>query len=164
MISEFRGEFAFLSNFYACEVEFEGEVYPTVEHAFQAAKTENPEERARVRSAKTPKGAKMLGRRVTLRPGWDYQRVDVMKELVRKKFHHPKMREKLLATGDEELVEGNTWHDRYWGRCICPKHDGDGLNWLGRILMRIREELRQQQSDQGRSGSDRKGEENGDVH
>ena len=50
--------------------------------------------------------------------------------------------EKLLATGDEEVVEGNTWHDRYWGRCKCVKHEGECLNWLGRILMRVRADLR----------------------
>jgi ribA/ribD-fused uncharacterized protein len=143
MIQEFRGEYAFLSNFHPSLVELDGMIYPTVEHAFQAAKTDDPAERQRVRNAKSPRGAKMLGKRVTLRPDWDSARLVVMRALVRKKFEDPELRALLLATGDEQLVEGNTWHDRFWGRCLCPKHEGSGSNWLGSILMAIRKEIRE---------------------
>jgi ribA/ribD-fused uncharacterized protein len=142
MIQEFSGENAFLSNFHPAPVEFEGVVYPTVEHAFQAAKTDDPAEREKVRSATTPRGARMLGQRVTLRAGWDSKRVNVMRALVRKKFEIPELREQLLATGDQPLVEGNTWHDRFWGRCLCETHQATGSNWLGSILMGVRNEIR----------------------
>src|SRR5438874_13147686 len=86
MIDEFKGEYAFLSNLHPAPVEYEDVTYPTVEHAFQAAKTELEEERDGVKNAKSAAAARMLGKRVTLRRGWDYHRVDVMDKLVRAKF------------------------------------------------------------------------------
>ena len=136
-IALFDGKHAFLSNFYASPVTYECVVYPTVEHAFQAAKALTPTERLPVLMAKTPGIAKRLGRKVALRPGWDAMRIDVMRQLLREKFR-PEcvLAEKLLATGDAELVEGNTWGDHFWGVCR-----GSGENWLGRLLMDIRTEL-----------------------
>jgi ribA/ribD-fused uncharacterized protein len=151
MINKFSGEHAFLSNSHPFPVEFEGAVYPTVEHAFQAAKTFDTEERERVRMAKSPAAAKTIGKKLDLRDGWDYHRVDVMKLLVKQKFQDPELRDKLLATGDEPLVEGNLWHDRYWGQCQCPNHKGDGLNWLGRILTSIRKDLPSEAQKNGHS-------------
>jgi ribA/ribD-fused uncharacterized protein len=137
-IDHFAGEFAFLSNFYPAEVEYEGKTYPTVEHAFQAAKTVDPEQRAWIRFADYPGLAKKRGRSITLREGWDEMRVRVMSELVLAKFvAHPDLRAKLLATGERPLVEGNHWGDRFWGVC-----DGQGENWLGRILVRVRDHLK----------------------
>lgn len=49
---------------------------------------------------------------------------------------------KLLATGGQELIEGNRWHDTFWGRCVCERCKGTGQNWLGRLIMQVREELR----------------------
>jgi hypothetical protein len=142
-IVQFAGEYSFLSNFYPCPVEWQGMEYPTVEHAFQAAKTDDPGERLKVRDAESPAAAKQLGKRVTLRPGWDSYRFEVMQALVRQKFtRHPDLREKLLATGDAELVEGNTWRDTTWGATWNKdKQAWVGKNHLGRILMRIRDEL-----------------------
>lgn len=135
-IDSFDGDFAFLSNFHPSPVVFDGELYATVEAAFQAAKTTDAAERATIRTAATPGRAKRLGRRVTLRPGWDDMRVDVMTTLVRAKFADPEFAAALVATGDAVLVEGNTWGDRFWGVCR-----GVGHNHLGRILMAVRSEL-----------------------
>lgn len=132
-IDSFAGEYRFLSNFAPSIIEVDGLEYPTVEHAFQALKTENPTEREIVRTARTPGQAKKLGRRVTLRPDWDTARVGVMKMLLEKKFADKVLRAELLATGDAELVEGNYWNDRFWGVCR-----GRGENWLGKLLMEIR--------------------------
>lgn len=133
-VERFAGELAFLSNFHRCAIELDGADYPSLEHAFQAAKTADPRERERIRRAPTPGQAKRLGRSATLRPGWDRERVQVMRALVLQKFtRHPELKERLLATGGRELVEGNDWGDRFWGVC-----GGQGENRLGRILMEVR--------------------------
>jgi len=142
MISNFTGEYDFLSNFHPSPVTYEGVVYPTVEHAYQAAKTEDPAERKRIAAARYPGQAKKLGRTVTMRKGWDHHKADVMLELMRQKFEDPDLREQLLATGTQKLVEGNYWHDNEWGSCGCGKcKDKKGKNLLGRLLMRLRDEL-----------------------
>lgn len=139
-ITRFRGDHAFLSNFHPAEILFEGERYPTVEHAFQGAKTLDPGEREKVRLAATPTLAKRLGRKVTLRRDWEAIKVNVMRELLRLKFQHPELRERLLATGDVRLIEGNTWNDRTWG-CVWVKTQWVGRNLLGQLLMQVRAEL-----------------------
>ena len=141
-ITSFRGEYAFLSNFYAHAVEIDGDIYPTNEHAFQALKTVNPAERQKVREAKTPASAKSLGKRVTLRAGWDTLRFEVMERVVRAKFADPELAEMLRATGERELIEGNTWRDTTWGCVLDKSGELKGRNELGKILMRVREELR----------------------
>lgn len=134
-ITSFVGEYRWLSNFWPTPVEMDGETYPSVEHAYQAAKSEDPEYRRLVREQKSPGAAKRAGRRGRrLRADWDSAKLSVMHELVSKKFEDQVLRGKLLATGDAELVEGNDWGDRFWGVCR-----GKGNNHLGRILMSVRE-------------------------
>jgi len=136
MIDHFHGEYRFLSNFFAAPVAMYGLLYPTTEHAFQAAKSLDPNERERIRLTKTPGQAKRMGRSVTLRPDWNEFRLIAMRELLRRKFAIPYLREHLVATHPQTLVEGNTWGDRFWGVC-----DRKGENHLGRLLVEIREEL-----------------------
>lgn len=137
-IAEFQGEYRWLSNFWPAEVDFEGITYPTVEHAYQAAKTLDPAERRRIAAMTTPSEAKSAGRALPLRPDWEQVKFDVMERCVREKFtRHADLRAQLLATGNAELIEGNTWGDRIWG-----VYQGQGDNRLGKILMKIREELR----------------------
>lgn len=144
MISVFDGKYMFLSNFYNASCTFEGKIYPTVEHAFQAAKTLIPEEREEIRKAETPGKAKRMGRAVTLRPDWEEVKTDVMRECLRSKFAFSPLGVDLLLTGNEELIEGNTWHDNCWGNCTCEQCvNKPGENRLGKLLMEIREELRQ---------------------
>lgn len=138
VIDSFRGEFGFLSNFYEATIYVEGMRYRSVEHAYQAFKTVDPWSRRLVREAKTPGEAKKLGKSVKLRPDWESVKVGLMRDFVRKKFENPFLQPLLLATGDAELIEGNTWNDTFWGVCR-----GVGENWLGKILMEIRQELRQ---------------------
>jgi predicted NAD-dependent protein-ADP-ribosyltransferase YbiA (DUF1768 family) len=65
-----------------------------------------------------------------------------MYDLVLQKFKlNPKIRKKLIATDGSPLIEGNTWHDCIWGTCTCTMCGGKGLNWLGRILMHVRDAL-----------------------
>lgn len=134
-IDTFRGIYAFLSNFYISKVVYEGICYNTVEHAFQAAKTLSIEERLRISKADTPGSAKRIGRGVALRPDWDMVKYNVMYDLVLKKFmNHKHLRTQLLMTNDAQLIEGNTWGDTIWGVC-----NGVGTNWLGKILMEVRD-------------------------
>ncbi len=137
-IQKFDEEHAFLSNFHFATVHWEGKAYPTVEHAFQAAKTSDEEERRRVRECSSPGQAKKLGKKVKLRSDWESVKIGIMEHLVREKFtKHAELTAALLETGERELIEGNTWGDRFWG-----KVRGAGQNHLGRILMRVRAELR----------------------
>lgn len=137
MISTFAGRYDFLSNFYLSPFTYDGHVYKTVEHAFQAMKTLDPTMRGMIRNAPTPADAKRMGRAAVLRPEWDEIRNDVMLDLLRLKFRPQSgLADCLVSTGDEELVEGNTWGDTYWGVC-----NGRGENWLGVLLMMVREEL-----------------------
>lgn len=138
-ITSFKGEYEFLSNFYPVIIDFEGDLYGTLEHAFQAAKTTNPEERAKVRTAATPGKAKYAGKRVTLRPDWESVKLQIMEDLLRQKFSIQPFKFQLLYTRDAELVEGNTWNDTFWGVCR-----GKGLNHLGKLLMKIRDELKKE--------------------
>ena len=142
-INGFRGQYAWLSNFHGA-VTVNGRAFATVEHAFQAAKTVIRSEQERVRLAATPAAAKRLGRRVTLRPGWDGAlKLRVMRKLVRMKFEqNARLRVLLLDTGSAELVEFNTWGDTYWGVAYNSALGvAVGDNHLGRILMEIRAEL-----------------------
>ena len=142
-ITSFRDEWEFLSNFFPTPIEIEGMTYPTTEHAFQALKTYETTERYTVRDAPTPASAKAKGRKVTMREDWDTARFDAMEKVLRVKFADPVLREKLLATGDRALIEGNTWRDTTWGAIRDTKTgDWKGRNALGKLLMKIRDELR----------------------
>lgn len=136
-ISSFRGEFKFLSNFWFVPINWEGVVYPTTEHAYQASKTLDREERVRIAQLKSPGDAMREGRKLPVRADWEQVKLGVMLALTRLKFSSGNLRTKLLATGDAHLVEGNTWQDTFWGIC-----DGVGSNHLGKILMQVRDELR----------------------
>jgi len=136
-VLEFRGPFRFLSNFWFTPVTLDGETYPTVEHAYQAAKTLSIVRRRAIQEAPQPGDAKRQGRTVPLRPGWDAMRLDVMCDLLEQKFAREPLRSLLLATGEVLLIEGNHWGDTFWGVCR-----GMGENHLGRLLMAAREEIR----------------------
>lgn len=142
IVREFTGMYRFLSNFYPVEITFEGVVYPTVEHAYQAAKTLDPQERTRIASAGSPGLAKRQGRQIALRENWNAEKVNIMAALLRLKFADLSLRTKLLATGDAHLQEGNRWGDTFWGVDIF---NGDGENALGKLLMELRQELRDAQ-------------------
>ena len=137
MINKFKGDYEFLSNFSDSAILYNGYLYPTAEHAFQAAKTLNLKEQEKVREAPTPSQAKRIGRKVQLRSDWEKIKEGVMYDIVRLKFvSNPKLAKKLLETEDNLLVEGNTWGDTYWGVC-----NSTGKNKLGQILMTVRKEL-----------------------
>lgn len=138
-INWFRGNYSFLSNFYESPLTIGGITYSHSESAFQAMKTFNQRERLKFRNI-TPTQAKRLGRKITLRPDWEEVKVKVMYFVVKEKFkQNIELQNLLLATENIYLEEGNNWNDRTWGTV-----NGIGSNYLGRILMQVRQELRAQ--------------------
>jgi ribA/ribD-fused uncharacterized protein len=157
-IDQFKGKHRFLSSFSPHSVEmsvyaFLGRlpsepdatlIYPTAEHAFHAHKTRLViRRRAFTNPLITPGDAKRNGRKLKLRPDWEDIKLDVMYTVHYLKYYqHDDIRERLINTGDAELIEGNTWGDRFWG-CTMRRGGGwHGENHLGIILMQIREDLR----------------------
>lgn len=139
-ITEFRGDYRWLSNFWDCPVKYEDVMYPTSEHAYQAAKTLDRNERLKIRNLDTPGKAKRAGKNLEIRSDWEDVKLQVMTDILTDKFsRNPDLAEKLIQTGTADLIEGNTWNDTFWGVCR-----GKGQNHLGRILMRIRDELQTQ--------------------
>ncbi len=144
-ITRFIGYWAVLSNVHACDVEgVNGWRFQTLEHAYQAAKVDPAAPNAqnwyqRIYKAATPAEAKRLGRLCPLRSDWEQSKIEEMRCLLARKFSHPTLRKMLLETGDAELIENNTWGDTFWGVYI-----GTGENWLGKLLMELREGIRAQ--------------------
>lgn len=133
-IDIFKGSYYFLSNYYESPLIYDGISYPTVEHAFQAAKTLDFNKRQEIANQSTQGKAKRMGRHVQLRGDWENIKDSIMEELIIQKFtKHSYLKQQLLKTEDKRLIEGNDWNDTYWGVC-----DGIGENHLGRILMEVR--------------------------
>ena len=141
MILYFRDEYEFLSNYYdPCPVTYNGLTYRNSEAAYQAQKSDS----AIIRFLFTdmsPDEAKRLGKSTDIIADWDSKKAGIMREIVHAKFEqHPELVTRLMMIEDEILVEGNNWHDNYFGDCRCPKcKEIPGRNWLGRILMEERE-------------------------
>jgi ribA/ribD-fused uncharacterized protein len=146
-INRFDGKYTFLSNFSLTTVYFEDWIYPTVEHAYQAAKTLDLEYRKLFLTG-TPGQVKRLGRKVSLRPDWEDTKDSIMRDLLKQKFdyvNHQDLAIQLIQTQDKPLLEGNYWHDNYWGSCTCQTCEhrkfSPGKNMLGKMLMEVRAEL-----------------------
>ena len=141
MIDSFMGPYRFLSNFYPCWIKFDGAEYPSVEHAYQAAKTSDEQLRLMFQEPIITAGeAKKAGQRLKLRPDWEEIKIEVMYQCLKSKFSQVKFKSLLLSTENEELIEGNWWGDTFWGVC-----QGKGENHLGKLLMTIREEIKYEQ-------------------
>lgn len=139
VIKRFKGRYYFLSNFYPSMVSFDGYTYLNSEAAFQAQKCANPDMRA-IFCSLNPSDAKRIGRHVDLRSDWEKVKFDLMEGIVRAKFtQNERLRDELINTGGAILIEGNTWGDKIWGVDLS---NGVGENHLGKILMKVRKELR----------------------
>jgi len=136
-IKGFFGEYRWLSNFHVCDVLFEGDIYPSSENAYQAAKFDWSD-RPQFKLC-SPNKAQKEGAGVTPK-GWFNRNVDIMEAILRDKFtRNQDLKEALLATGDKYLEETNWWHDTFWGVDV---YTGIGNNTLGHLLMKIRDELK----------------------
>lgn len=148
MINKFSGDYAFLSNFYTCPVYYGGLFFKNSEAAFHAQKSLDNLTKCEFTHL-DGREAKRKGRKVKLRADWESVKTRIMFEIVLAKFmQNKKLREMLLNTGDELLVEGNTWNDRFWGAV-----NGEGENYLGRILMSVREIVRMTEQSGMKYGS-----------
>lgn len=135
-IDRFWGDYRWLSNFWPCQIEL-GITYASVEHAYQAHKAQGVLDHLYVATSATAGEAKRRGQALELRPDWDGIKLDLMERCLRLKFAPgSELAQRLLDTGDAELIEGNSWGDVFWGVC-----GGVGQNHLGRLLMQIRTEL-----------------------
>jgi ribA/ribD-fused uncharacterized protein len=119
-------------------------MYPTAEHAYQAAKVESIDVKTRIKDCDTPAEAKDYFETHDIKPdpGWTIEKkLIIMEQILMIKFggKEPLLTRALLATGDAELIEGNNWNDTFWGVC-----NNTGENNLGKILMKVREELSRQ--------------------
>lgn len=145
---ERRTPYFFLSNMYRLEnpIQTDTGIYvPTSEHAYQSAKFVNPRICREIASLERGIDTKERAHELELAgeelvEGWDEIKLGFMNRFVRDKFQlNPAIAELLVNTGDEEIVEGNTWGDRYWG--VCPPGSTNGQNNLGKIHMQVRAEL-----------------------
>jgi ribA/ribD-fused uncharacterized protein len=139
-IKGFQGEYRWLSNFWPVTIFYEGIIYPSTEHAYQAAKTLNNQDRFIISNMLSPGRAKKAAKDLVLRSNWDLIKINVMLEIVREKFRNEYLRQKLLNTGNAYLEETNTWGDKFWGVC-----NEEGLNFLGFILMLVRHKIREKE-------------------
>src|SRR3990167_2032897 len=127
MINTFNGPYRWLSNFFPCST-----LPPTLEHHYQAAKTDVPHWHYKIMMADTPQLAKRYGGLCPKMVNWDIVKDIIMLNLLRKKFEHVPLTQLLISTRDKMLVEGNHWHDNYWGVCYCGKCP-PGKNKLGNL-------------------------------
>lgn len=136
-ITEFSGKYRWLSNFWPSPVEFEGLLFSNVEAAYVAAKTTCLETRKKIQAISSPSECKKFGRGIELRSNWDDIKVEVMRSLLQQKFTKSSpLADRLIKTGNCQIIEGNYWGDTFWGVC-----KGSGQNNLGKLLMEIRSEL-----------------------
>lgn len=137
-IQGFFKQYRFLSNFAPSSFVWKRQRWKTVEHAYQAAKACGEFDAMMIRQTATPGEAKKLGNQIEIRPDWEEVKINIMYLLVFEKFYQNEgLRDSLLATSNEYLEETNYWNDTFWGVC-----EGEGRNFLGKILMRVRDELR----------------------
>jgi len=137
MVMGFQGEYRFLSNFYPHEIEFESRYYKSSEAAYQASKSLDKSIKDGFATLNA-REARRTGKRLVIRPDWEDDKLNVMYRILRVKFSKDPLRSLLLATEDKHLEETNYWHDEFWG-----VYNGKGLNHLGRLLMIVRDELRE---------------------
>ena len=140
----FKDKYRFLSNFYFSSVEFDNVVYPTLEHAYQASKTKSSKWRRRILNLDGPGKAKKFVRQENFPFDSDFhnKKIEIMEMLVREKFKNNNLKQQLLETGDSYIEETNEHKDDFWG-----VYKGKGENNLGKILMKIRDELKCQKEN-----------------
>lgn len=140
-----RGKYGCFSNFTSTYIVYDEAPYQNSEAAFQAQKCKYPEDKVGFYLL-SGSASRQKGRVVPLRDDWEDVKYDIMVDVLRAKFtQNSVMRDVLLSTGTEEILENTTgWHDNIWGNCSCARCQGiPGSNLLGKALMQVRAELRQ---------------------
>lgn len=137
MISHFRKEYGWLSNMHACQIEYEGHVFKSVENAYMWAKNTDNDVWLSICLNKEPNVVKKLSKGIVMREDWNDVKLKIMYELLLLKFKQEPFKTKLKETGLENIQEGNFWNDRFWGVCL-KSNPNEGENHLGRLIMHIR--------------------------
>ena len=145
IINSFSGDYDFLSNFYIQDYYFfyENQRWESAEAAFQAMKYSGQNKQIhKIFSKLSPSEAKALGKVINIRSDWKDVKLSIMRDILKEKFSIPYLKEKLIETNGYDLIEGNTWHDNFWGNCTCDKcKDIEGKNYLGKLLKQIRKNV-----------------------
>lgn len=150
MIDKFEGRYAFLSNIYPCKIEHQGITYPSVDY-FNVAMKVNDQQLINGKYY-TPgdfremvskiESVKKIDQLIKVRKDWDENKLKLMEFAINQKFKNSSLTELLIATGDEILIDGNFHHDNFFGSCYCNKCQNKGENHLGKILMKVREKIK----------------------
>lgn len=140
-IHQFKGEYGWLSNFADCTIEYEGKTYPSVEHAYISAKSNESEWKDLCSSGEFNAGPlKKLSKEIELRDDWEKVKLEIMGKLLSNKFSQEPFKTKLIQTDNKYIEEGNWWGDEFWGVSF---KSGKGDNNLGRMIMLIRRLIKQ---------------------
>ncbi|MEZ4941758.1 MAG: NADAR family protein [Saprospiraceae bacterium] len=140
MIWKFDKAYKWLSNFAPCTIVINGIAYPSVEHAFMSAKSNDVRWYLKCTDASIKPGTiKKMSRGILLLPNWDSIKVSVMRDCLNQKFRQEPYKTLLIETGDVFIQEGNFWGDTFWGVDLKSK---TGENHLGKLIMAIRDELK----------------------
>jgi len=135
-ISKFQGEYRWLSNFWPCDIEYDGLAFTSTENAYQAAKFLDIKHKIEIQKLSAAQAKRYASKhKKEIRPDWDEIKLEIMEDISRLKYSITEFKDRLTLTGSREIIEGNTWNDTYWGVC-----KGKGENNLGKILMKIRAE------------------------
>lgn len=137
MISSFRGDYGWLSNMYACKIEYRGHVFRSVENAYMWAKNTENEVWLHICLTKPPNEVKKLSKGIVMREDWEEVKLKIMYELLLLKFKQEPFKTKLKETGLQNIQEANFWNDKFWGVCL-KSNPNEGENHLGRLIMHIR--------------------------
>jgi ribA/ribD-fused uncharacterized protein len=149
-INRFVGDYSFLSNFYACKILHNRIEYSSVENFYVAMKSNSNqiidnitytdlEFKKYISNIESPSKVKKIGKNIVIRFDWDSIKDNIMYYGLTQKFKDDELMDKLISTKDSKLIEGNLWHDNYWGSCFCEKCGYKGKNKLGKLLMIIRD-------------------------
>jgi ribA/ribD-fused uncharacterized protein len=147
IIDDFRGKYFFLSNFYLRTFTMYGIVFDCSERAYMWHKTDLQTEKDAIMAVKTPADVKEQGGPgfTTKKPGWDeiHRQPSMFSVRDAQYTQNPDLKQRLLNTEDSLLIEGNWWHDNFWGDCNCPKCICiPGENYLGKTHMSLREKYK----------------------
>ena len=142
IIRKFSGKYDFLDNSYHFPFEYEGVWYDNAEAAFQSTRLEH----RKLFSHLSGILARKFGHRFSGDKDWERDKDRIMFSVLLKKFSNPSLKKKLLDTDNALLVYGNTYHENYWGQCKCESCSTIvGKNKLGKMLIKIRHILREEQ-------------------
>lgn len=142
MIKEFQNEYRWLSNFAPCKIVLNGTSFPSVEHAYMSAKSNDPEwKNICADSLLWPGKVKRMSRKVKLISNWEVKKTEIMEQCLKQKYKQEPYKTKLINTGNILIQEGNYWNDRFWGVCLKTNI---GENILGKMIMKIRNQLQKE--------------------